>query len=202
MTSPPKHQTLEGRFVSFLLKLKQQDDRGALAALRRGLGCAPGEAAEMHRYVVPFLQPDRDGDDWRFYLVASLFATHPETWAGESQGRWTSNLGASFRRLSQLRGGTPGTQAPAVERRFTALLGARQEDLPDHLRHAISLLKAEGVPVDYAQILEDLRWWDHEERRVQRRWARAFWADSATREGDANAQDANDDGQPDDDGNE
>ena len=63
----------------------------------------------------------------------------------------------------------------SVDRRFTVLLGANREDLPQHLRHAVSLLKSKDVPVDWARLLDDLKWWDDDDRRVQRRWAKAFW---------------------------
>jgi CRISPR system Cascade subunit CasB len=63
----------------------------------------------------------------------------------------------------------------AVERRFVALLNAHPEDLDKHLRHAVSLLKAHEIPVDWLRLLGDLRGWGNPERYVQRNWARAFW---------------------------
>ena len=62
-----------------------------------------------------------------------------------------------------------------VERRFVALLNCRAEDLPDHLRQFISLLKTNDMPIDWAQLLRDVIRWDYDED-VQRNWARAFWA--------------------------
>ena len=44
-------------FLAYLRGLAKRDDRGALAALRHGLGQPPGTAAEMHPYVVQFLPP-------------------------------------------------------------------------------------------------------------------------------------------------
>ncbi len=65
-------------FIARLQALAARDDRGALAALRRGLGKPPGAAAEMHPYVAPFL-PD-EAWTWRnqsLYVVAALFGLHP-----------------------------------------------------------------------------------------------------------------------------
>ena len=62
-----------------------------------------------------------------------------------------------------------------AEKRFVALLNCHQEDLPDHLRHAVSLLRSKEIPIDWARLLRDLRWWHREDKRVQRDWARAFW---------------------------
>ena len=163
-------QNSSERFISFLQGLAQSDDRAALAALRRGLGRSPGEEPEMHKYVVPWT--GREQSRWAadtYYLVAALFAHHPVQW---SEQRGASNLGASFARLCNASNMSP----EGVERRFTNLLGVDAEDLHLHLRHAVSLLKSKDIPVDWGRLLADLRWWDHEDRWVQRRWAQEFWS--------------------------
>ena len=157
------------RFVAFLQGLAQSNDRGALAALRKGLGRPPGEEPAMHRYVAPWTGSERSrwAED-TYYLVAALFAHHPAPW---NEGSGPSNLGASFARLRN-----SGHSSPeALDRRFTSLLGVDAEDLHLHLRHAVSLLKSNDVPVDWGRLLTDLRWWGHEDRWVQRRWAQEFW---------------------------
>lgn len=160
----------ESRFVQYLQKLAESDDRPALAALRRGLS---GSTAEMHRYVVPYLPPDApEYREDHFYLVAALFALHPR-WAEEGQ---PSNFGASFARLAESSG------SESIEKRFVALLNAHPDDVPEHLRHAVALLKSKQIPVDWAQLLHDLWYWNHEKRFVQRDWARAFWGRQAEEE--------------------
>ena len=57
-----------------------------------------------------------------------------------------------------------------------ALLNAHPDELGRHLRHAVSLLKAHEVPIDWAQLLRDVQEWTYEGRPVQLDWARAFWA--------------------------
>lgn len=160
MPKPTDHQI---RFVAHLDDLKDRDDRGALAALRRGLGKPPGTAPEMFRYVVPFVShlPVRDQDP--FFLVAALFASHPEA---TSEG----NMGDTMHRVAMSRG-----DAESTERRFVALLNAHGDDLPGHLRHAIGLAAGAQVPVNYAQLIRDLNSWDDERRIVQRQWAASFW---------------------------
>jgi CRISPR system Cascade subunit CasB len=162
------------RFAAYLAGLAEAEDRAALAALRRGLGKSPGEAAELYPYVVRWV-PDGAGEDEEaaYYLIASLFALHPAPWPEDGSPSWRRNLGASLARLAA----EPDRQE-AVERRFVALLNAHRDDLSNHLRRVVGLLKAAKaaeIPVDWAQLLTDVRWWDGSERRVQRRWARAFW---------------------------
>jgi CRISPR system Cascade subunit CasB len=160
----------ETAFTDYLATLVKHENRAALAALRRGLGKSPGGVAEMFPYVMPFigehLSMQRQND---YFLVASLFAAHQLTWTPTGGSERDSNLGASFRRLRAV------TDSGSIEKRFVALLNAEREDLPDHLRHAISLLKAHDTPVHWAQLLRDLTWWDSERRSVQRDWARAYW---------------------------
>lgn len=167
------------RFATFLLDLARPEapNRAALAALRRGLGKSPGEAAEMFPYVVPWI-PERasDWDHTTHFLVASLFALHPLPWADSDTASPRSrhlsrNFGASMAALISKR----PDRLDAVERRFVALLNAHQEDIGNHLRRNVALLKAAEIPVDWAQLLSDLLAWDRPQRSVQRRWARSFW---------------------------
>ncbi|MCC6416631.1 MAG: type I-E CRISPR-associated protein Cse2/CasB [Gemmataceae bacterium] len=173
MTVP--QPTREQRFADHLAGLAAREDsdaRAALAALRRGLGKEPGEVAEVAREVMPFIH---DTDPPRrvaaYFRVASLFAGHQLSWRPADDRRLT-NLGASFRILA----GPPGRdENEGATRRFVALLNAHPEELDRHLRHAISLLRAHEVAIDWAQLLRDVQRWDDDERRVQLAWARAFW---------------------------
>lgn len=151
-------------FIAYLESVRDRDDRGAMAALRRGLGQPPGRAIEMYRYVVPWLpaEPTRQ-QEMAYYLVAALFAYHPMP-----QG--TGTLGTAFRRALR-----EGEDSTAVERRFAGLLAAHPDDLPFYLRQAISFLRAREVPVDWKQLLSDLMAWSHPDGYVQKQWARAFW---------------------------
>jgi CRISPR system Cascade subunit CasB len=159
------NQSSRHPFIAYLQSLAQSEERGALAALRRGLGQPPGAAAEMFRYVVPFLPENSSrATEAAYYLVASLFALHPKSTE-------TGNLGGH---LAQAR---DDNNPEALERRFTALLAAHPEDLPDYLRQAISYLKSKEIPVNWEQLFYDLQNWEQPERRtrVQKAWAGAFW---------------------------
>jgi CRISPR system Cascade subunit CasB len=162
----------EDRFVAFLVKLVESEDRAPLAALRRGLGKKPGEAADSHPYILPRIPANASRwDEDAYYLTGSLFALHQIDWpAGEDESRRT-NLGASFARLGRV------VESESIEKRFVALLNCHEDDLPDHLRHAVSLLKSKEIPIDWARLLRDVRRWNHEDRWVQREWAQAFWGE-------------------------
>ncbi len=153
-------------FIEYLERLRDQEARAVLAALRRGLGKPPGTVPEMYPYVVPFVQGLSRNQEEARYLVASLFAWHQLSWKGENTG----NLGASCARLARA---VPDSDS--VERRFVALLNCRSDDLPVQLRQIIGLLKTREIPILWSKLLTDIQYWNHENRRVQRRWANAFW---------------------------
>jgi len=154
-------------FIRHLLGLNPERDRQELAILRRGLGAPPGQDVRMYPYVVRYLPENvRGTEEERFYyLIAALFAYHP---SNTSEGNFGNHM-AQAALLS--------VDATAVERRFTILLNAHIEDLPDYLRQAVSFLKSKEVPINWARLFKDVSSWDHPEKFVQRHWANAFWWD-------------------------
>ena len=156
-------------FIVYLIGLKD-GDRGALAHLKRSLGFDPGAYPRAYPYVERFVGADRHAEDpWRkaMYLTAGLFALHPQHHNGTS---FANALG----RVARSRDST------SIEQRFIALLGAEPESLPTMLRQAVTLLGADGVGLDYANLIDDLaRWLDpfkHEARdQLRQRWARDFY---------------------------
>lgn len=180
MKTEANDKSREEKFTEFLEGLYERDERAALAALRRGLGRAPGEASEMHRYIVPRVQGLKEWREDAYYIVAALFALHPgKSWRAGGDTRHDTNLGASLGVLAK-----ENKESSSVERRFVALLNCRKEELPDHLRNIVSLLKSKDIPINWAQLIKDINFWNNENRRVQRDWARAFWSDAAEAEND------------------
>lgn len=162
-------------FVRFLESLVQRNDRATLAALRRALGQHPAAAVEAYRFVMPRvadgLSPrERDLDERIYLLAAALFSLHQISWPTDDSRKSYTNFGASMAQLAA------ATASAGVEHRMNALLACSFDDLPENLRHAVSLLKSKQIPIDWARLTADLRWWSTEDRRVQREWARAFWA--------------------------
>ncbi len=158
-------------FITYLESLR--DDRAALAHLRRGLGRPPGTVVDMFPYVARWVPPEAPrAVEETHYLVAAFFASHPAPGG-------TGNLGDCFRRVVR----DDERSAPAVERRFAALLAAHPDDLDFYLRQAVSFLRTKEMPIDWHQLYQDVRWWGDPAKRVQRNWARSFWghaADAAT----------------------
>ncbi len=155
-------------FVAHLRRLADEENRGALAALRASLQDPNGMAVAACPHVVPFLAPTENlYRDRAFFLVGALFALHPEPGGG--------SLGHAFRAINGDQEGPTGGDNESLRGRFVALLDADAEDLPNHLRHAVSLARAKEKPLDWERLLHDVLDWRHQTRHVQRRLARDFW---------------------------
>jgi len=76
-------------------------------------------------------------------------------------------------------GGTPRTSVrwhvSNVKRYTVRETRVTPDDLAEHLRSVIRLLKANELSIDFFQLLEDLLQWDHPDGHVQLRWARGFY---------------------------
>jgi CRISPR system Cascade subunit CasB len=158
--------TREESFITRLDALNSSGDRGALAALRRGLGKPLGTVVAMHPIVAPFTGGLGGWAEDAYYLVAALFASHPES---TPEGTFGTTLKAIMR--------TRSTGAASLEKRFMALLDAEADHLPDLLRPLVALARSVGQPVNWARLLRDLVNWNSPDRWVQRRWARDFYQD-------------------------
>ena len=157
-----KDQHIEG-YIAHLKALVKEENRAALAALRRALSGNPRYITDAFQYIGRYLPSYRRGQD-AYILVGALFAYHPQV---AEKG----NMGNHF---AALRGKNPEREK-AFERRFSAMLKAHPDDLAYHLRAAVSLLKSNEIPVNWPQLLRDVLRWGHPERFVPRDWAAAFW---------------------------
>jgi len=155
-------------FITHLVRLHEQDRR-AIAVLRRSLSFPPGKYPPAYPYVERFVGADRhEADPFRLalYLVAGLFALHPHN----APCRLAASLGElMFRRGSD-----------SIEKRFIALLGADADNLEEYLRQIVTLLAADDCGLDYVALLNDLPYWLNPNAtdkldQIRQRWARDFY---------------------------
>lgn len=148
--------------------LEEATARAARATLRQGLREKPGQHMPSHRYVTPLL-PDDSGLHDACFLVAALYASHPEHSAS------MKSMGHTLREVATKVSGAE-IQGSSTERRFVFLIDTHREELPVELRHAVSLARSQEVPVNYARLLAAIQDWGWEDKPVQRAWARDFWS--------------------------
>ena len=149
---------------------RNKDDRGLMAALRCVLVDGKKQRAwpALHRIHVRI-------EDEVKSLVAGLYATHPEEAAH-------GNFGATCKQLEAKRdSGEKGEdKLTPTERRFQHLLAAEAgEELFSRVTRLVLMAKAQGVLVNYEQLVEDLGFWNE---RTRRTWASSFWNANAASE--------------------
>ena len=164
--SEPK-RTPKGRAADFVGALRRaRNDRGKLAALRRGLTANPRMHVDAWP-VVAGLGGDIGVDGKSVCVtIAALFASHPE----ESNAR---NFGETCRRIAH---GDGNEIAESFERRFRRLLACGDvADVIDQLRAWVRLAASKGVGVNYESLFDDLRRWPWYAENIRVQWARSFW---------------------------
>lgn len=147
-----------------MASLETGESRARLARLRRSLS-GKVEAYAGLREIGQWMGSEMsDRDINRYLLVAGLFSINPVN--GNDQ-----SFGITLRKLSK----TLGTGASSLDLRVQQLLEAEYEDLGYYMRQLVQLLRTKNLPVNYYSLERDLNWWSHQDRFVQRRWARHYY---------------------------
>ena len=181
-------------YADWLARLVANEDRGKLAALRHGLMLEDERLFELYGYLPPNFLVGLSVWDERIYLmVAALFGYHAVAFQAEEVQVRRRNLGESMRLLALAKNQSHGEAdddepeeilSDSLKRRMDALLAAHSGDLFGYLRQVISLLKTEEIPVDWAQLLNDLQAWEWQGHPVQWQWSRSFYVGYQEKGGD------------------
>ncbi len=147
-------------FIERLAKL----DAGERARLKRCSGQTLNEARETALFysILPNGVPQYKENI--YFLVATLYAMVE----GATAQR---DFGASLRQAQNPK------NRKGLDRRVQILLDSDENQLPFRLRQAVHYLKSQQIKINWQKLLEDLLWWSSENRSVQRRWARSYFAD-------------------------
>lgn len=151
------------RITTFFSRLEKLD-AGERARLKRCAGQTLAEARhEALGLFFRVLPPDVPAFQHDIYFLAA--SLYPMADAGDP-----GNLGASLRKVHNSK------NAKGLDWRMEVLLDADEAQLPHRLRQAIHLLQSNRIRVNWLQLLEDLLYWTHPNRFVQRRWAQSYFA--------------------------
>lgn len=143
---------------------RAERDSAVIAGLRRSLMYEPGTFPAVFPYVEPFAARQFPSRRRMSYLAAGLWALAQRRESGPP-----ASFGAAWRALARRRA------SGSIESRFTALIGADEDELAWRLRQAVQLLAAEGIALDWPALLDHLYQWGHPDRWVQQAWARDYW---------------------------
>lgn len=151
--------------MSWLLERlrKYKDDRGIMANLR----CILVEN-KKHRAWPALNRLGVSINDNISAFIAGLYATHPDEMSD-------GNFGNTCRAIGQRRGDnrSDDSKLTPTERRFQHVLAAeRTDELHKRVMRMILMAKSHNVPVNYAKLESDLKYWSD---RKKTEWAAAFW---------------------------
>ncbi|MFE7313131.1 type I-E CRISPR-associated protein Cse2/CasB [Streptomyces sp. NPDC057555] len=195
------------------------EDPGARSALRTGLRHGMDDVRRMHRFVTPWLPENRHvGDDEQraYYAIAAMIASQPRNsylqagatddepeaepaaqadtgTAGKKEPeRYGDSLGRAFAiGVTQSPGRDKEMREATAEARLNLLTRQSVDGLHRHLPAAVGYLRGLEVPVDWAQLLDDLIAWPTHSGRIARRWLQDYYrlrAEAARKQADQNDQ--------------
>ncbi len=170
--------------LRWLLSLPEHPQKAALANLRRGVGRMPGDLPAIWGIFLQDLPPELESKtgaptraEWAIYLALTLYALHQQGHAlpGDNMNREGARFGFAVRQLVK-----PGEQPQdsSILRRFNALAtAASMREGAQHLRGIVQLLRADGIPLDYAQLAADLYDWQSLSAapRVRLQWGQDYY---------------------------
>lgn len=160
--------------------------RAQLANLRRGIGRKPGDMPELWGMLFAEMpeemlsqngQPTRE--EWAIYTALTLYALHQQSSKISEQnmhaaGKPENRLGRAVARLVK----NEDNDRDRIAKRFNAF--ATADDMltaAHHLRGLIQLLRAEGIPLDYVHLAENLYDFQNPDFRpsVRLEWGQDFY---------------------------
>jgi CRISPR system Cascade subunit CasB len=178
-------ETAAGRFIAELQQGFLADRSSAVAALaqlRRGAGKLPHDVPELWGVTGAerlFADGNRFGDETQetraeaaYFLAVTLYALHQQSQRSPMHKPGV-DLGQAVRRLMP----KPGEIEETIRRRFVRLGTAATPDiLAYRLREVISLLRGQGIPLDYGRLAHQLYKAQTPDGlcEVRRDWGRSF----------------------------
>lgn len=168
-----------------------REDPGARSALRSGVRRGINEVPRMHRLVATWLPRNRQASEQEqqaYYAVAAMIADQPRSSytasadpgpdAGKpaAMRRYGASLGAAFAlAITQSPGREREMREGTAERRLNLLTRQSTSGLHRHLPAAVRYLRDLDVPVDWAQLLDDLIAWPVHSGQISRRWLQDYY---------------------------
>lgn len=156
--------------------------KALLAQLRRGVGKKPGELPQLWGVLLQELpeelmgkSPEPSAAEWAVYTALTLYAYHQQGRDAtlESMNHPKQGIGQAAALLVK-----EPDDLPAVQARFNRF--ALAADLPQavtHLRSLVSLLRREGIGLDYGILAGELYRYQFQEAMsdIRLQWGRDFY---------------------------
>ena len=170
--------------ISHLWETQESAARSILARMRRGVGKHPGSTPELWEMTLDGLPEQFAGKgrmikpthgEFAVYTALTLFALHQQGYNAnkELMSKNKFDFGRAARRIAE-----NDEDLKRIKRRFDAAVTSESmEEISNHLRGLVQLLRSKKIPMDYPQLAEDLFWFFDVRHRddVRLKWGRDFY---------------------------
>lgn len=171
-----------------LLQYAEQGEhaqKATLANLRRGIGKKPGALPKLWGDLFFGLPEELMGQgknpshsEWAVYLALTMYALHQQgnSLKTHNMHRKDIGLGEAVRQLAKAR--QSDIAEGSIISRFNRLVTASDmEEIANHLRSMIQLLRTESIALDYVKLAEDLYLLQFADsaNEVRLRWGRDYY---------------------------
>lgn len=172
----PETTSREEEFMKRLSAL----NRGDMAALKRNAGYTIGESRGAVQTFYRILPPGVAGkyNEEIYFIVATLY--------GLNKYRFTGNFGSTMRTVKNK------FDSDSVDKRIAILLDSDFDlisgyqpgggEMSYRLRQCIRLANSKEVGVDWPQLIKDLEYWTHPDKKVKKRWASSYFGYAPSQE--------------------
>ena len=155
--------------------------KATLAQLRRGLGKTPGSIPDIWGITIEGI-PDGfislgskpSKGEWAVHIALTLFAMHQQGVEKKmNSNEREDSLGGALRKLIKSE-----DDEIRIKRRFDALATSGSiEELSNHLRGLVQLLKGDGIPLNYGKLAEEIFLYQMPtvEDSIRLKWGRDFY---------------------------
>lgn len=179
------------RFVRFVQQVCRRP--GNRSALRSGLGRQPEQSPRMHALVAPWAPLGRPDAERAYYTVAALIAAQPPAARDDADGpertegqEPESSAGApaavaerpcydNLGRTLAVAVTQKQMSADGTEKRLHLLTRQPVDGLHRHLPALVRHLRTDRVPVNWAQLLDDLSRWRFQRDQIAKRWLQSYY---------------------------
>lgn len=148
------------RALNKIDNMPEHSRKAMLSNLRRGIGRVPGDMPELWGILLQDLPAElqsKNGTptagEWAVYLALTLYALHQQGQENAMHQPGIS-LGRAVRQLADPE--SEPEESPSFRRFQTLLTASDIQEISHHLRGMIQLLRAKGIPLDYAKLAKDL----------------------------------------------
>lgn len=171
--------------LAFLAEASEALSSAELAKLRRGVGRIPGENPGLYGFFLQDMPEEfwsLNGEvteaEWACYLAVTLYSLHQQSNSPKLHNMHTSkkreSLGSALRKLAAAQGDTNAGER--MQKKLQMVITSKDmSELSHHLKGIITLLRNEGIPLNYAELAQDIYDFQFEKSKVSLKWGQDYF---------------------------